>query len=327
MNTQAHEYDDEDEPRGQHRHRGGPPFPEEGPMGFLLGPDGPFGPGGIFGPDGPLGAFASPPRRPGEHERPGRPGHRGPGGWADVWAAATGSQPPGSTSGGGRHGPAGRHGGGPAGHGPRGGWKEGRGPRGGGRRRRGDVRLAALLLIAEEPRNGYQVIEELAERTNGAWRPSSGAVYPALAQLEDEGLIEAFDNEGRKAFRLTEAGEEHVESLEQVPRPWDQASEHARHQRHSMGGGRESGMLWSTLGQVGMATQAVSQSGDPRVVNAATDLLERAKKDLYRLLADGADATGPAASAEGSNSQDGPGDPAESNAGRHAEGETGDRDE
>src|SRR6516162_1729546 len=61
----------------------------------------------------------------------------------------------------------------------------GRGPR----VRRGDVRAAILDLLGEgQPWNGYQIIQEIAERTQGVWRPSAGSVYPALQQLEDEGL-------------------------------------------------------------------------------------------------------------------------------------------
>src|SRR5579885_3549363 len=85
------------------------------------------------------------------------------------------------------------------GRGP-GGWAElggyGRGPRGRGRKaRRGDIRTAALLLLAEEPRNGYQLMQEIEERSEGVWRPSPGSVYPALAQLEDEGLIRSEETE------------------------------------------------------------------------------------------------------------------------------------
>ena len=70
----------------------------------------------------------------------------------------------------------------------------GRGPRA----RRGDVRAAILDLLAEgEPWNGYQIIREIAERTHGVWRPSAGSVYPALQQLEDEGLISP-EGEGRR---------------------------------------------------------------------------------------------------------------------------------
>ena len=71
--------------------------------------------------------------------------------------------------------------------------------------KRGDVRAAALALLADGPRNGYQIIQEISERSSGLWKPSPGSVYPALQQLEDEGLIAATTGEGgRRAFELTE---------------------------------------------------------------------------------------------------------------------------
>ncbi|MFI6595597.1 PadR family transcriptional regulator [Nonomuraea sp. NPDC050536] len=54
--------------------------------------------------------------------------------------------------------------------------------------RRGDVRLALLRLLGEGPRNGYQMIQDIEARSRGIWRPSPGSIYPALQQLEDEGL-------------------------------------------------------------------------------------------------------------------------------------------
>ena len=75
-----------------------------------------------------------------------------------------------------------------------------------GRRRRGDVRTALLLLLAEEPRNGYQLMQTIEERSGGRWRPSPGSVYPTLAQLEDEGLIRAIERDGAKLFEITDAG-------------------------------------------------------------------------------------------------------------------------
>src|ERR1700685_2648654 len=112
----------------------------------------------------------------------------------------------------------GHHGGHRHRHGPRGGGFGGfgpgfgpGGPRGRGRKaRRGDIRTAALLLLNEEPRNGYQIMQEVEQRSDGVWRPSPGSVYPALAQLEDEGLIRARELDGRKLFELTDAGREYV---------------------------------------------------------------------------------------------------------------------
>src|SRR5271156_3951262 len=84
-----------------------------------------------------------------------------------------------------------------------------RGPGGRGPRvRRGDVRAAILDLLAEgQAWNGYQIIQEIGERTQGVWRPSAGSGYPALQQLEDEGLIAAAAGEDRRGdYTLTDEG-------------------------------------------------------------------------------------------------------------------------
>src|SRR3954465_2175874 len=95
-------------------------------------------------------------------------------------------------------------------------------PAAGPRARRGDVRAAILALLAEEPRNGYQLIQEIEARSGGEWRPSPGAIYPALQQLTDEGLIEGTEGEGRKTFRLTDAGRSYVEQhADEVNSPWE----------------------------------------------------------------------------------------------------------
>src|SRR3954467_6272028 len=68
-------------------------------------------------------------------------------------------------------------------------------PGGGQRARRGDVRSAILVLLHEQPMHGYQMIQELAERTGGEWRPSPGSVYPTLQLLEETGLIAGTEQE------------------------------------------------------------------------------------------------------------------------------------
>ena len=84
---------------------------------------------------------------------------------------------------------------------------------------RGDIRAAILVLLAEEPMHGYQVIQELAERTGGVWRPSPGSVYPTLQQLEDEELVrETASDSGKRVYELTDAGREQAASTEA---PWN----------------------------------------------------------------------------------------------------------
>lgn len=90
----------------------------------------------------------------------------------------------------------------------------GRGPFGrgrGARRSRGDVRIATLALLSEQPMHGYQVIQEIRQRTGRAWTPSPGSIYPTLSQLAAEGLVRSEQSNGRSVVHLTEQGRQHVE--------------------------------------------------------------------------------------------------------------------
>ncbi len=75
----------------------------------------------------------------------------------------------------------------------------------------GDLRLWLLKLLDEEPRHGYEIIAGLEEQFLGVYSPSAGTVYPRLAALEQEGLIEVVrEDEGRKIYGLTKAGREEL---------------------------------------------------------------------------------------------------------------------
>ena len=147
-----------------------------------------------------------------------------------------------------------------------------------GRARRGDVRAAILLLLEDEPRNGYGLMEEIESRSGGAWRPSPGSVYPALAQLEDEALIRSDESAGRRSFELTDEGRTYVaDNRESLGSPWDEAGE---------GVPSEFADLRALIGQVGMATLQVVQSGDEKQIAEAKQVLTDARKALYRILAE-----------------------------------------
>ncbi|HEV2975101.1 MAG TPA: PadR family transcriptional regulator [Solirubrobacteraceae bacterium] len=156
------------------------------------------------------------------------------------------------------------------------------GPRGRGRgrkARRGDIRTAALLLLAEEPRNGYQIMQEVEERSDGVWRPSPGSVYPALAQLEDEGLIRSEQSDGRKLFALTDDGRAHVEQRpDDATAPWAQMSGDISDDAHEIAG---------LMRQLASAFVQVMRTGSPTQIAKARDVLDTARRDLYRILADG----------------------------------------
>jgi DNA-binding PadR family transcriptional regulator len=151
---------------------------------------------------------------------------------------------------------------------------------GGGRPRprRGDVRLAVLTLLAEQPMHGYQIITELGSRSGGVWRPSPGSVYPTLQQLQDEGLVTVSEEDGRRTFSLTDAGRAEVERASAGRRaPWEDMADEADD---------AAGGLKSLVGQLIAATIQVATAGTHDQVAQAEKVLTDARRAMYRLLAE-----------------------------------------
>ena len=163
-------------------------------------------------------------------------------------------------------GPWGRRGGGrvPGPHGGRGGR---------GRAGRGDVRNALLTLLADEPMHGYQLMQAVAERTGGAWRLSPGAVYPTIAQLEDEGLVQVTAQGGRKLVTLTDAGREHLAGLGDADPfgPFTDSGDRAD--------------LRTPIEELMGATRQLARTGDADQLAAAAAVLADARRSLYLILA------------------------------------------
>ncbi|MEU0471681.1 PadR family transcriptional regulator [Streptomyces olivaceus] len=197
-------------------------------------------------------------------------GEGGPSGRGDFEGrrAAFGPFGPGGPGGpGGPFGPGFGHGG------PWGGRGRG-GPR--GRARRGDVRASILALLKDRPMHGYEMIQEIAERSGGAWKPSPGSVYPTLQLLEDEGLIVSESEGGKKLFALTEEGR--TAAGEGPEAPWEDASK---------------GVDWEALNDVRQAgfglMEAFGQvwkTGSKEQREKALAVIGDARKKLYLILAD-----------------------------------------
>ena len=198
----------------------------------------------------------------------GRHGHGGQGPWGGPWGGPMGGPPPwlaqmfgpdftGGSGGRGRRGP---------------------------RARRGDVRSAILdVLNGPEPMNGYQVIQQIAERTDGAWKPSPGSVYPTIAQLQDEELVEDAPS-GRKALQLTSEGRryvaDHPEEMEAVWAPFSEQVEDT-----------EALSFKQVIGQTVGAIVQVMQTGTPDQREKAIEILADTRRRIYGLLADGPEGT------------------------------------
>jgi DNA-binding PadR family transcriptional regulator len=174
-------------------------------------------------------------------------------------------------------------------HGPRvAGWdRGGRGERpGGGRRgRRGDVRSAILELLAERPMHGYEMLQELAERTQGLWRPSPGSLYPALQLLEDQELVVSVTADGRRRYELTDAGRAAKAERPSGPAPWETMLRDA--DKDDMALGR-------TMRQVAIAIRQVAEAGSASQKLRAKALLEELRRQTYLLLAETPESDGDA---------------------------------
>jgi DNA-binding PadR family transcriptional regulator len=180
---------------------------------------------------------------------------------------------------------------GPGGFGP-GGPGDGRGGRGfgpfgpggfglrrGPRARRGDIRAAILALLKEEPRNGYQIMQELRQRSQGMWNPSPGSVYPALQLLEDERLIANEEGSGGRVYALTSQGKAYVkEHADEIAAPWEALS-------NAAGDGFVE--MMSLLHQLGAAAMQMAQAGNAAQIARAKKILVATRRSLYEILAEG----------------------------------------
>jgi DNA-binding PadR family transcriptional regulator len=157
----------------------------------------------------------------------------------------------------------------------------GRGGRGGparhgrGRAQRGDVRTAILLVLADQPMHGYQIMQAIRDRTGGAWRASPGAVYPTIAQLEDEGLVTTQEEGGRRLVTLTPEGRSYVE--ERSARLGNPFADYAdRPSRPD---------LRDPMQELQAAARQIVNSGSTAQLKAAADVLAQARRSLYLILA------------------------------------------
>jgi DNA-binding PadR family transcriptional regulator len=157
------------------------------------------------------------------------------------------------------------------------------GSRGRGRAPRGDVRAAVLLLLAEQPMHGYQLMQAIGERSGGRWTPSPGAIYPTLSQLEDEGLVTVTAEAGRKLATLTDAGRQQAEALRGgTTDPFASVE------------GRPAGPdLRRLIEELHGAVRQVARTGTEAQLSAAAAVLAEARRSLYLLLADGPDGAAP----------------------------------
>lgn len=146
----------------------------------------------------------------------------------------------------------------------------------------GELRLALLALIAEQPAHGYELIKQIEEMTGGAYAPSPGAVYPTLQMLADEGQIEESQAEGaKKPFAATDAGraelEDRKDEVEELMRRLGRHATRAERMR--------SPDLFRAMGNLGTVLKNRARSGklDERTINEIVDMIDEMAKRIERL--------------------------------------------
>jgi DNA-binding PadR family transcriptional regulator len=149
--------------------------------------------------------------------------------------------------------------------------------------RRGEIRPLILAVLATKPMHGYEVIQALETRSGGRWRPSAGSVYPTLQQLSDEGLLTSADVDGRRVYTLTDQGRA-AAAAAPLPRRWaDKGTGEADPRQAVM--------------QLMGAVMQVQRVGSPAARARSVEILNDARREVYRLLAEDdaatADPSGP----------------------------------
>jgi DNA-binding PadR family transcriptional regulator len=134
-----------------------------------------------------------------------------------------------------------------------------------------------LALLAERPMHGYEMIKEVEERTEGAWTPSAGSIYPTLQMLEDEGLIAGEESDGKRRFTLTETGLAEQEEKAGEETPWDAVR---------AGAAPEQIHLRDSVHKLHHAIGQVFHAADEEQQKRVRELLDETRRKIYAILAE-----------------------------------------
>ena len=149
----------------------------------------------------------------------------------------------------------------------------------------GELRLALLALIKEEPRHGYELIRAIEDMTGGAYAPSPGAVYPTLQMLEEEGLIKQTGDDagGKKPFKVTKAGKAELKDREDdVDALMDRLGEHGERAEKVK---EKSPDLFRAMGNLASVLKNRANAGklDKATIDEIVDIIDEVSKRIERL--------------------------------------------
>jgi DNA-binding PadR family transcriptional regulator len=144
----------------------------------------------------------------------------------------------------------------------------------GGSRGRGEMKYEILEVLAEGPRHGYDIMLEI-ERRRGL-RPSPGSIYPALQMLEDGDCVTGEERDGKRTYAITDKGRELL-------------AKRAAEDEQPYTGENFYGIIAEAMRQVhGIkdAAKQIAKTGNPELYRKAIDVLDKARRELFDILAD-----------------------------------------
>jgi len=150
----------------------------------------------------------------------------------------------------------------------------------------GELRLALLSLLKDGPKHGYELMKTLEARSGGTYKASAGAVYPTLQQLEDEGLVSSTQQEGKRVYQITEAGEQELEkNAATVRQTWERAGGWGWGDWTGFAGPHVAGVAGPAIHVMKSAARAAARCGNnPDQMARIFEILDRARKDLDSVL-------------------------------------------
>lgn len=147
----------------------------------------------------------------------------------------------------------------------------------------GEIRLALLAMLESGPKHGYELMKELENKSGGIYKASAGAIYPALQQLEDEGLVTSDAAAGKRTYSLTDAGRAELQrESETVKRIWQRAEQAGDWAPLISFGGAEVARPAAEVLKVATRV-AAKAANDSEKISKIRQILERTKKEIEAL--------------------------------------------
>jgi DNA-binding PadR family transcriptional regulator len=155
--------------------------------------------------------------------------------------------------------------------------RHGHGPGGFGQSERGSIKYDVLTILTEGPRHGYEIMLAIEERRG--FRPSPGSIYPALQMLDDGDFVSSTEIDGKRVYSITDKGAELLRTYRESPRGAEESEEPTVGAELLMRGMR-------TLHGLKDAVKQIARSGNVTLIGQAVEILDRARRELYTLLAE-----------------------------------------